>query len=72
MDCTVCLLGLGASVKAGFPPSPFPTLTCNNHLTKYGYYLTGLQFIYSLAIFAFHLLGLTQCVNGTAENKKVL
>ena len=55
MDCTVCLLGLGASVKAGFPPSPFPTLTCNNHLTKYGYYLTGLQFIYSLAIFAFHL-----------------
>ena len=73
MDCIVCLLGLEASVKAGFPPSPFLTLTCHSHLTEYGYYLTGLQFIYSLAIYLFfYLLGLTQCVNETAEDKKVL
>ena len=71
MDCIVCLLGLEASVKAGFPPSPFLTLTCHSHLTEYGYYLTGLQFIYSLAIYLiFTLSGWLSVLMGQPRTKK--
>ena len=74
-NCTVCLLGSRASVKAGSLLLLFSlwTRVIGMHLTEQGYYLTGLQSLYThLPIFAFSPCRVLSELRGSRGQKSVL
>lgn len=74
-NCTVCLLGSRASVKAGSLLLLFSlwTRVIGMHLTEQGYYLRGLQSLYThLPIFVFSPYRVLSELRGSRGQKSVL